>query len=158
MSFKAAHIDTEKAKLEWFGGNQDALNLFFMLVDLMQTWDDLVDKDREVSQSEINNAFLVALVYMPSNPFYQLIREQVTPMWMTAVAAFEVANKFEQDKDEHGLEIAHNLRFAVGHVVVYMVQVCVGYEKSKELLPNIWKTIVNERYDEYRKEHLNVNS
>jgi hypothetical protein len=39
-----------------------------------------------------------------------------------------------------------------------MVQVCVGYEKSKELLPGIWKTIVNERYDEYRKEHLNVDS
>jgi hypothetical protein len=157
MTFKAAHIDLEKAKIEWFGGNQDALNLFFMLVDLVQTWDDLVDKDREVSQQEVNNAFLIALVYIPSNPFYQAIREQITPMWMTVISAFEVANKFEQDKDEHGLEIAHNLRFAAGHVVTFMVQTCLGYEKAREVLPNIWKIIVNERYDEYRKEHLNAN-
>ena len=158
MSFKAAHIDTEKAKAEWFGGNQDALNLFFSLVALMQVWDDLVDKDREVSQQEINNAFLTALVYIPANPFYQTIRTEITPMFMTAVAAFEVANKFEQEKDEHGLEIAHNLRFAVGHVVVFMVQVCVGYERAMEILPDVWKIIVNERYDEYRKEHLNADS
>ena len=67
MTFKAAHIDLEKAKVEWFGGNKDALNLFFMLVDLVQTWDDLVDRDREVRQQEINNAFLVALVYSALN-------------------------------------------------------------------------------------------
>ncbi len=156
MTFKAAHIDLEKAKVEWFGGNKDALNLFFMLVDLVQTWDDLVDRDREVSQQEINNAFLVALVYVPSNPFYQAIREQITPMWMTVISAFEVANKFEQDKDEHGLEIAHNLRFAGGHIAAFMVQTCLGYERAREVLPDIWKIIVNERYDEYRKEHLNV--
>jgi hypothetical protein len=156
MSFKAAHIDFEKAKAEWFGGNQDALNLFFMLADLSQIWDDLVDKDRDVSQQEINNAFLIALVYIPSNPFYQTIREQITPMWMTAISAFEVANKFEQEKNEHGLEIAHNLRFALGHVVAFMVQNCLGYKKAIEVLPDIWKIIVNERYDEYRKEHLNA--
>ena len=156
MSFKAAHIDLEKAKTEWFGGNQDALNLFFMLADISQIWDDLVDNDREVSSQEINNAFLIALVYIPSNPFYQTIREQITPMWMTVISAFEVANKFEQEKNEHGLEIAHNLRFALGHVVAFMVQTCVGYAKSREILPDIWKIIVNERYDEYRKEHLNV--
>ena len=155
MSFKATHIDTEKAKLEWFGGNKAALNLFFSLVDLMQIWDDLIDKDRDVSQQEINNVFLTALVYIPANPFYQSIRVEITPMFMTAVAAFEVANKFEQDKDEHGLEIAHNLRFAVGHIVVFMVQACIGYKKAMELLPEIWKIIVNERYEEYRKEHLN---
>ena len=102
MTFKATHIDLEKAKVEWFGGNKDALNLFFMLVDLVQTWDDLVDKDREVSQQEVNNAFLVALVYIPSNPFYQTIREQITPMWMTVISAFEVANKFEQEKMSTG--------------------------------------------------------
>ena len=78
------------------------------------------------------------------------------PMWLTVISAYEVANKFEQDKDEHGVEIAHNLRYAVGHIVAYMVQVCVGYEKSKEILPEVWKSIVFERFDDYRKEHLNV--
>ena len=145
-----------EGKLEWFGGNQDALNMYRMLVDLAHTWDDLVDKDRELPVDHINNSFLIALVYMPANAFYRSIQEQIMPMWLTVVSAYEVANKFEQDKDEHGVEIAHNLRYAVGHIVAYMVQVCVGYEKSKEIMPEVWKSIVFERFDDYRKEHLNV--
>lgn len=148
--------NSKEGKLEWFGGNHDALNMYRMLVDLAHTWDDLVDRDRDLPTDHINNAFLIALVYMPANVFYRSIQEQIMPMWLTVISAYEVANKFEQDKDEHGVEIAHNLRYAVGHIVAYMVQVCVGYEKSKEILPEVWKSIVFERFDDYRKEHLNV--
>ena len=150
-------IGENKGKLEWFGGNQDALNMYRMLVDIVHTWDDLIDRDKEVPDADINNAFLIALVYMPANPFYQSIQAQIMPMWLTVLSAYEVANKFERDKDEHGIEIAHNLRYAAGHVVAYMVQACVGYEKAKEIMPEIWKVIVDDRIDDYRKEHLNVN-
>jgi hypothetical protein len=34
----------------------------------------------------------------------------------------------------------------------------VGPEKAKELLPDMWKDTVCERFDDYRKEHLNVDS
>ena len=46
-------------KLEWFGGNQDALSVYRMLVDLAHIWDDLVDKDKPIGETEINNAFLI---------------------------------------------------------------------------------------------------
>lgn len=149
-------INTNVGKLDWFGGNEYALQMYRMLVDLVHTWDDLIDKDKDVSDVEINNAFLIALVYMPSNPFYRQIQEHIMPMWITVLSAYEVANKFERDKDERGLEISHNLRYAAGHVVAYMVQACVGYEKSREIMPEVWKSIVDERFDDYRKEHLNV--
>ena len=96
--------NTTAGKLEWFGGNQDALNMYRMLVDLAHTWDDLIDKDGNVPEDHINNAFLIALVYMPANPFYRLIQENVMPMWLTVVSAYEVANQFEKDKDEKGIE------------------------------------------------------
>lgn len=145
----------KEGKLEWFGGNQDALNLFRMFVDLAHTWDDLVDKDKDVSGEKINNSFLICLVYMQANPFYKSIQEQVLPMWITAVSAYETANKYELDKDEHGIEIAHGLRYAAGNIIAYAVHVCVGAEKAREFLPEIWKHIIVERFDEYRKEHLN---
>jgi hypothetical protein len=150
-------IGANKGKLEWFGGNQDALNMYRMLIDLAHTWDDLVDKDKDIPEQHINNAFLIALVYMPANPFYQKIQQHVMPMWLTVLSAYEVANKFERDKDEHGVEIAHNLRYAAGHIVSYMVHVCVGYEKAKDIMPEVWKAMVFERFDDYRKEHLNAN-
>ena len=149
-------MNNKEGKLEWFGGNQDALNLFRMLVDLAHTWDDLVDKDKNVPDEHINNAFLVCLVYMQANPFYRSIQEQVWPMWLTVVSAYETANTYERNKDEHGIEIAHGLRYAAGHIVAYAVHVCVGPEKAKEFLPEVWKHIIVERFNEYRKEHLNV--
>lgn len=151
-------MNSKEGKLEWFGGNQDALNMFRMLVDLSHTWDDLVDKDNPAGEADINNAFLICLVYLQANPFYRSIQEQVWPMWLSVVSAYEVANKFEKDKDPHGIEIAHGLRYAAGHIIAYAVHVCVGAEKAKEILPEVWKNIYFERYDEYRKEHLDANT
>ena len=147
---------TDETRLEWFGGNVDAFNMYRMFIDLSHTWDDMVDKDKELTEDQTNNAFLICLVYLPSNPFYQLIQRDIMPMWVSVVAAFQAGNKFEREKDEHGIEIAHNLRYAAGHILAYAVHVCVGAEKAKEIVPKLWKDVVFERFDDYRKEHLNV--
>lgn len=143
-------------KLEWFGGNKAALDMYLLFEDLAHTWDDLVDKDKDVSDAAINRAFLSCLVYLQVNPFYQSIQAQVLPMWISVVSAYDTANKFEESKDEHGIEIAHGLRYAAGHIVAYSIHVCVGEEKAKEFMPEVWKSIYFERYDDYRKEHINA--
>jgi len=148
-------VNTE-GKLEWFGGNPDALNMYRMFVDLAHAWDDLVDKDKELSEVDVNNAFLTCLVYLPANPFYRSIQDQIFPMWITVVSGFETANKFERDKDSHGVEIAHTLRYAAGNIIAYAMHVCVGPDKAREFLPEMWKAVVVERFDAYRKEHLDV--
>lgn len=141
---------------DWFGGNQDAINMYEAFVDLLHTWDDLVDKDKKVSEERMNNAFLICLVYLPANPFYRSIQPAILPMWMSVVSAYETANKFERDKDEHGLEIAHTLRYAAGHIIAYAIQACVGMERAREMLPDMWKAVVFERYGAYLKEHKDV--
>ena len=148
----------DAGKLEWFGGNPDALNMYRALVTLSHAWDDLVDRDKVLPEADVNHAFLTCLVYLPANPFYRQIQDAVLPMWMMVVSAYETANTFERSKDPHGLEIAHSLRYAAGHIVAYAVTVCVGPEKAKEVLPEVWKAMFYERFDDYRKEHLNVDS
>jgi hypothetical protein len=145
-----------EGKLEWFGGNEDALRMLNAFADLAHIWDDMVDKDVPVSADAINRAFLTCLVYLPANPFYRSIQNEILPMWLTVVSAYETANHFEKNKDVHGIEIAHGLRHASGNIIAYAVHVCVGPEKAKEYLPEMWKTIFYERFDEYREEHLNV--
>jgi hypothetical protein len=146
----------DEGKLEWFGGNQDALSMFRMFVTLAHTWDDLVDKDKETTEDAINTAFLICLVYLPVNSFYQTIQRDIMPMWISIVSAYQTANRFEKSKDAHGVEIAHVLRYAAGNIIAYAVHVCVGPDKAAEYMPDVWKAIVVERFDEYRKEHLHV--
>jgi len=150
-------MNSVDGKIEWFGGNQSALNMYRLIVDLLHTWDDLVDKDKEVGEYNINSAFLIALVSLPANPFYRSIQDQILPMWITVVSSYETANNFERSKDEHGLEISHTLRYAAGQIIAYAVEVCLGREKAREVLPEVWKDIVFERFEEYRKEHLDAN-
>ena len=76
------------------------------------------------------------------------------PMWLVVVSSFETANKFEQEKDPHGVEIAHSLRYAAGNIVAYAIYVCVGPEEAKKFLPDMLKSVFYERFDDYRKEHL----
>lgn len=149
-------MNNDKGKLEWFGGNQDALNMYRAFVFLAHTWDDLVDKDTDVSEDAINQAFLTALVYLPANPFYRSIQDAILPMWLVVVSSFQTANAYERSKDEHGIEIAHGLRYAAGSIIAYAIHVCVGPEQAKQYLPEMWKAVFHERFDIYRKEHLNV--
>jgi hypothetical protein len=142
----------EFGKLEWFGGNQDALNMYRMFVDLAHLWDDMVDGDKPLEEDRVNNAFLIALCYLPANPFYQQIQPAVLPMWLTVVSAYQTANHYEKAKDPHGLEIGHMLRYAAGNIIAYAVHVCVGADKAKEIMPEVWKHIVAERLGDYVKE------
>jgi hypothetical protein len=137
----------------WFGGNEDAANIYHMFEKLSHVWDDIVDKDKDVSEDAINEAFLICLVYLPANPFYQKIQMAVLPMWITVVSAYHTANKFEKDKDAHGIEISHGLRYAAGNIIAYAIHVCVGAEKAKEFIPEMWKNVVYERFEEYKKSH-----
>jgi len=149
-------VNYQGGNLDWFGGNKQALAMYQMFADLSHTWDDLIDRDKPVSDDAINNAFLICLIYLPSNSFYRSIQDQILPMWVTVVSAFQTANKFEKDKDPHGVEIAHGLRYAAGNIVAYAIHICVGPEKAKLYVPEMWKDVIFERFDEYRKEHLNV--
>jgi hypothetical protein len=146
----------EIGKLEWFGGNQDALNMYRAFGSLLHTWDDMVDKDKVLTEKQINDAFLTCLVYLPANPFYQHIQAQILPMWLVVVSGYAAANHFEREKDPHGIEIAHSLRYAAGNIIAYAIHVCVGSEEAAKQIPDMWKSVFYERFDEYRKEHLNV--
>lgn len=146
-------MSEDDKRLEWFNGNRDALAVYKTFIHLLHTWDDLVDKDKDVSEGDVNEAFLSALVYLPANPFYASIQRDILPMWMGVVSAYEAANKYEREGDEHGLEIGHTLRYAAGHIAAHMILVCCGREKAKEYIPAMWKSVVYERFDEYKKEH-----
>jgi hypothetical protein len=146
----------EFVKLEWFGGDEDAYQMTCMFVELAHTWDDLIDKDKPVTEYQTNNAFALCLVYLPTNKFYQRIQGQIIPMWLNVISSYETANHFEREKDPHGVEISHNLRYAAGQIIAYAMYVCLGPVELRKHLPDMWKAVVFERFDEYQKEHLNV--
>lgn len=153
MAHQAEKKLTRPDVAEWFDGNQAGADLFFIFEELLHTWDDLVDKDKPVTEIQINRAFLLCLVRLPLNPVYQRIQLACAPLWLSIVAAYECANEYERRKDRHGLEIAHNLRYAAGHIITMAMQLVCSEAHVREHLPAMWKAVCFERFDDYLAEH-----
>lgn len=146
--------ENSQGKIEWFNGNPAGLEIFRYLVELGHAWDDLIDLDKPLTERKTNRAFLICLVALPSNRVYQRIQAAVLPLWVSIVSAYETANAFERTKDAHGLEIGHTLRYAAGQIVALAMLDCHDdYEKANEHMPEMWKAVVFERLEPYRKEH-----
>ena len=56
-------------------GDADAIAFFMSILSVCHFWDDLIDKDVEISDEAINSVMWVALIDIPANPFYQQHRE-----------------------------------------------------------------------------------
>lgn len=143
-------------KPEWFGGLQAGVDMVWAIAHMTHWWDDLVDKDKLVSDEDINNMMRMALVYLPLNPVYQKIAAAAPHFWATIISAYEAANTFERTKDERGLEISHTLRYSAGNLIAYAMEQTIGVELARKYIPDMWKVVVFESFDDYKREHLNV--
>lgn len=141
---------------EWFGGNADAAQLVSDLCFVAHVWDDLIDKDKPVSQEQINAAFELALFAIPNNPFYLAHRAGIAPLIYSGILGFVTANRMEQSGDEHQLEIAHGLRYGAANVAAYAVAVTNSRQDAETILPEAWKHWMPERIADYMKEHVDA--
>ena len=139
---------------EFFGGSKEAADLVASLCFVAHVWDDLIDKDKIVEDERINTAFELMLLEIPNNPFFLAHRVSLSPLIHTGILGFLTANAMEKSGDEHQIEIAHGLRYAVANVAAYAVEVTNGRKQALEILPAAWKQWMPERLDEYRKEHV----
>lgn len=139
---------------DWFGGNRDAVEVYGLLCRLADVWDNMIDGDKPVTPNEINDCFLTCLFRLPLNPVYRQLEQHLAPMWLTVVSAYETANTFEKEKDAKGIEMSHMLRYAAGNIVAYIITYCVGIEEARKHVPAMWRVLVREGYEDYRKEHL----
>jgi len=143
-------------KLEWFKGNVDALMVYRYLVDLAHIWDDLVDQDKDVTAEDITYAFAIPLAILPQNAFWQFIEPEIRNFWPAVVASYMTANAYEKAKDEHGLEISHGLRYAVGQVFTYIFVKLHGAVNAQPVLQEAWLSMMPERFEVYKKERTNA--
>ncbi len=59
--------------------------------------------------------------------------------------------------DEHGIELAHTLRYAVVQAVCYIIYLLHGFEEATKLYPVVFKGLCYERFDDYKAEIMKRN-
>lgn len=132
-------IDTEKL-LEFFRGNRSAVELAYYIAKVADIWDNLIDRDKGVSDSEINRAFWMCLVEIPRNPFYAAHFNNLQPIIAQSIINYGISNAYQADSGlvatrEEADALSHVLRYSVADVIVHMAFIVGGIGWAEEVGP-----------------------
>lgn len=142
--------ETEKAFLEEILlNNTDAINAALVLGRVSQTMDDLIDKDRELSNEDIATAFFDSLVILPANPFYVTNIDMIAPAIYTIFADYLASVKLEQ-YSEHDKNLAFVLRDSLAGVVTLFACIVGGREYGWSVSDKIRQFFHDETLEDYK--------
>jgi hypothetical protein len=112
---------------KWMCGHEQALAFLHDLFFIAAIWDDLIDRDTMVPESDIYRVFEVALS-LPSNPFYVQHIGALSVLLHNSVRNWKAANTLERDAaiHENGLMNAFVIRSSYIDLIGYCAMLIKG--------------------------------
>lgn len=119
-----------------YKSNTAAIELSFMLLDIMHTWDDLVDKDKPVAEGDVNRAFFMAIQMVPAHPLWNI---GLSTMLTSVYLRWRTSTHIERDKaaTDNDLSKAWMLRAGVFDLFELLCQQLFGLGWAEECGPVI---------------------
>jgi hypothetical protein len=114
-------------------GNQDAACFLETIVNVLHFWDDLIDRDKPLTDEHINKSMWLALVTLPRNRFYQSNFSELNPILCIAIQNWIVANRFENTGSDHEKTIAFIIRSSYVDLVIHTATLCGGFEHGQQI-------------------------
>jgi len=115
-----------------FKGDKNAISFAFMLWNLCQFWDDLVDKDKDLSEDDINRHMLMALYELPKNPVYMSMPEMPYHIY-NVFLRWRDSTAMEKSLENGDKEKCYMLRAGVYDLFVLIAAHLYGDEWAKEI-------------------------
>jgi len=115
----------------FFKGNEWAVRLIDDLFAVWHIWDDLIDKDKPVSDEQINQAFILAFVNIPRNVFYQTHFSILNPIMENVIINWLASVKLENGNNQ--LDIAFDLRNSYVNMVTACANIIGGPEWAAQV-------------------------
>lgn len=131
-------------------GDEDAVNFLNDMIDALHFYDDLIDRDQQLSNDNIHDSFWKLLITIPRNKFYTNNFDLLNPILVNAICNWKCANKFEEGDDEYELGIAYILRSSYVDILTMTALITGGREWADECAPQIRKHTHKETLDGYK--------
>jgi len=147
MTTEAQSLQADMKWLEHIcAGDRRAAEFLYQFFALCHLWDDLIDKDVERSEADINQAFFVALIDIPRNAYYQRYCDHILPVMTTAIHEWFAANLLERSQRT---DISYTLRCSIVSLVHQAAYLCGGYDWAVEVGEEIRLKTQDETYKQY---------
>ncbi len=117
-----------------------------------QTLDDLIDRDKPVTDDQIIATFWDALFTLPSNPFYQRHFGTLNPAMRSVLIEWLDATALERSGDDHGRNVAFALRDTMATLVIQVALLVGGYDWMRQVSVPIRRHAHDESLEQYKQE------
>lgn len=135
----------------YFKGDEAAVNFIVDLFASWHIWDDLIDKDKPVSDEDVNLSFINAYIKLPRNYFYQANFKTLNPLMENAILSWMAANQLEKNKEN--LELSYALRNNYLSIITACAGIIGGDDWAIEVAIDVQKKMAkNDSFEAYAKE------
>lgn len=134
---------------KWMKGDEEAITFVMEVSRIVHVWDDLIDKDRELTPLDINEAFWSLFFTLPNNRFYMRHFNSLNPMLLVAEINWRTANSLEETGSNKDLEIAYIIRSSYVDVIIMSAMFSGGREWAYTVAPDIRRWVHSEGYEKY---------
>lgn len=117
--------------------NEAAATYCEMLFRISQTLDDLIDKDKPVTDAALVRAFWEALIELPANPFYRQHEPYLRPLMASALQDWRDSVHLERSNSYHYKTLAFVLRDQLTGIVTQCAYLVGGYEWMSQVSPSV---------------------
>ena len=142
----------------WLKENQPAIDLVNAYSAISQVWDDLHDGDKPVTKSQVNQMMMLALIEIPTNPFYQQHYLELMPVVQHLLMTWLDANTLEAVGDERDLQVSYIIRSVTTDLIIHVAGIVGGVVWRRQAALAIRQAIYhdNEPFEEYYAEAMKL--
>jgi hypothetical protein len=139
-------IQNQANKQRWFLGNASAIDFINRLFDAVELWDDLIDKDVEISDAHINRVFGSLMFFLPANDWFIDNRKYYLPLMMASINAFHDANAMQDSESPRLRNLAFHIRNFGIELHIATALLIGGYEHMRAVSGEIREFFAFEEY------------
>lgn len=151
---RAMDIDERRAELrEIFRDDEHAVDFFCSWIRLTEVWDDLVDRDRAVTNEDIHDAFWIALVVLPGSPLYAQHGATLRATMLAAILAWHDSNAMRAERGgAEDMLTAHVVRYQVVDVALAVIAERHGWRYAATQGPRLRRMFRCETFPDFVKD------
>ena len=118
--------------------------------DVAELFDDLIDKDKEITRDRIYQALFECMVDMPNNPFFVEHRAVLIPILHMGINCWMDSNALEKRHALEGLHFSYVMRAAYMAIIQTVVELVQGRDAMRDCSLEIVEFFGTETFAEYR--------
>ncbi len=134
---------------EWFLDHPGPIAFIHAMGAFVELWDDLIDKDKEIPDEEINGTFIRVLLDIACNRWFIENAEYLSPLVVQMISAYFDSEELKDDKDIAKRQVAFHLRnymLEFYHACAFLVG---GYNHLRSVGPEIRRFFAFETFEDW---------